>query len=135
MKSFPGWTLSTFLKATPALIAAALTLSPADARASCGDYLHTAKPARIGTLASQALPDVPPNQHPPVGPCRCSGPGCGSHVPLTPAPVPSAPPGIDLWAQFMPVPEAEPPAAAGTLAAGPNPRALRRGSNVYHPPR
>src|SRR5262249_24081998 len=108
-------------------LTAAVFLAPAEAQASCGDYLV---PGGHG-LGSPARPPAPADPAQP-----CSGPHCSrAPLPITPAPLPPAPvrgdqaPAADPAATLS---DATPSFLAPDEGAA---HPVRRASNVFHPPR
>jgi hypothetical protein len=112
--------------ATAALLALAAValLAPAEARATCGDYVV------LHPSAGEHQPPVPADS-----PLPCSGPSCseGSLPPLTPLAPPA--PAAEKWGCASPEAARGAPPLEGAVPDPTTPRPLHRGPSVYHPPR
>ncbi|HJZ89261.1 MAG TPA: hypothetical protein VKE40_00215 [Gemmataceae bacterium] len=113
----------------PVALAVALAggmLAPSAARAECGDYVVYTNGPHANPMSDDAPKPVP-----------CQGPGC-SQIPA-PAPMPQPPTQVRILADEALI------AAIGFTSAVPDslpsPRSfpvgepIRRGSDIYHPPR
>jgi hypothetical protein len=144
-----------FLTGSALALAAAVLLAPAEARASCGDYVTVHTPSGPeaptqppGPTMPQAETNAPGEPNPPACPCRgqvptptrdwpgpCPGPGCSDSPapPLASGPQTTTPPRD--WA-CAPSAPARPEATRPTLlASSPSLPPARHGAEVYHPPR
>lgn len=119
---------------------AAVALAPADARASCGDYVIIGNPHVQGHMAHHAaMPEPAPAGMPMPGHGHkpCSGPRCSGAPPASPVqPVPPPAPVRGEDAGLA----SSPDTPFGQLSAAyrheePLQRPVRLASSVYHPPR
>jgi hypothetical protein len=122
-------------------------LAPAQAAASCGDYVSVTHPSRPSGHASPhgpaarpakpaPFPDpVPDDSHPPAD-TPCPGPSC-SGDPALPAPPASTGQegGEERWDCLLTPPTPRPAAAFGLPLEERPPRPFRLPASIFHPPR
>ena len=114
------------LVGTVTAVLTGVLFAPGVARGSCGDYVMMGPES--GTHQSP---------HSPAGPKPCDGPNCSQgRQPLAP-PAPARAPTSsgDDWACPTVPPSLADPGSAFLAAPEAGRRPLRRGTDVYHPPR
>jgi hypothetical protein len=111
-------------------ILAGLLLAPADARASCGDYVTTRALHADLAPSSEHQPAAPEPRKP------CPGPHC-SQAPAAPlAPAPTAPPQTSQERACCPDALAPAPINPAAVLDEQQPRhPIRLPSDIFHPPR
>jgi len=112
-------------------LAAGCLFAPAQARASCGDYVTVGSESDHSKPNHTETPQTPKRQQPP-----CHGPSCSgnpSSLPLASAP--AAPARERDWAAIAFPTLLLEPRPLDVLAEFSDHHAVRRGGSVFHPPR
>jgi|SRR5579875_1541000 len=132
MRALFDWPCSLLSLRTALVLLAGALLTPAPARAGCGEHVVVVAASEKNALLSVPLvPMAPAKKHVP-----CSGPHC-TRLPLAPVPAPAVPvgPGGQQWACLLEPLRLPANDSAPYLQENPREQPFFVAASIYHPPR
>jgi hypothetical protein len=132
----PHWHRACWTSGAITTLLALGLLAPTDARASCSHLVTWRNdPTRLSSLIEPLLHDLAGPADPTPARRPCSGAWCSGQPAIPPVPSGAFEGRIGSWAWHAPAAEDVAVDPSFLAPESPAPRPLRRGNDVFHPPR